>query len=328
MITTKIYQKLFEKYGNTPCREIMERVEAELSYLQKRNYLDYLDGLDCFVETVKKANEPYCAIRLTSASFVLNILDITACNPLPPHYHCPKCRKAEFIPIKDGFDLREKECECGGIMQGDGHNIPAEQLYGRRFVKHPFVFHISEAMYKILPEFFPEFREEPFREVKIGIANRLCAFFINDYIHFKDKKISYSNILTAQAVCEASKAFLNSSYGIEFPEGVRFSDILFEYGRHSGRRSDEDASQITNLFREDLLRKLLDRGALPRSANLIISHVLLGHEITEEIKSLLSDEEICELSKVRSMPNKSLCVEWMCYMGRSMGDTKPDSLEG
>lgn len=59
--------------------------------------------------------------------FTAWLLGATEVNPLEPHLRCNKCRKVEFHPeMQSGWDLKEKECECGGRMEPDGHGIPVE----------------------------------------------------------------------------------------------------------------------------------------------------------------------------------------------------------
>jgi len=57
-----------------------------------------------------------------SIPYLLGIHDV---NPLPPHLHCTKCQKVIWKDdYKDGFDIPSEVCpKCGGLMQGDGHNL-------------------------------------------------------------------------------------------------------------------------------------------------------------------------------------------------------------
>ncbi len=167
-MVAKTYHKLFEKYGSEPCREIIERIDTEIKWMLKKDYLDGVMRLDKFISDCKTWGEPYVATRTTPSSLVLNLLGITACNPLPSHYYCSNCKKVEFIDTYDGFALLKKVCDCGGMMQGDGHNIPVEQ-FCKKTVKNPLAFHLSEKAYKRLPEYFEDFREEPYAEDVIGI---------------------------------------------------------------------------------------------------------------------------------------------------------------
>ena len=73
------------------------------------------------------------------ATFTGFLLGLTKCNPLPPHYVCPKCHKAVWnATVADGFDAEPKMCsECGTPMKSDGHNIPYETFMGRNGERLP-----------------------------------------------------------------------------------------------------------------------------------------------------------------------------------------------
>ncbi len=314
-MTTKIYHKLFEKYGSEPCREISERIDTELRWMLKKDYLDGLMRLDKFITGCKAWGEPYVATRTTPSSLVLNVLGITACNPLPPHYYCPNCKKVEFVNAYDGFALPEKVCECGDIMHGDGHNIPVEQ-FCKKIAKSPLAFHLSEKAYRRLPEYFEDFHEEPFGEDVIGVGDRACVFFINDYKYFKDKKINYSQETSVADLCRIGAEFVSDTYGVNVVENADFSDVLTAYGMAKGRRLVDVGVTITFLFREDLLNALLSRGVEAQTALGIVNAAGHGNGISEDGEKLLTDTEKAQIKKDRSIPIKATNVEWLCYIGR------------
>lgn len=68
------------------------------------------------------------------SSFVATMCGITEVNPLPPHYRCAGCHKAEFdVPAdsQTGLDLPNKDCPaCGKPMVKDGYDIPFEVFLG------------------------------------------------------------------------------------------------------------------------------------------------------------------------------------------------------
>ena len=75
------------------------------------------------------------------SSFAATMADITEVNPLPAHYHCPKCHYLEFgdsNKYKSGFDLPDKVCpKCGTPIHGQGQNIPFETFLGFHADKVP-----------------------------------------------------------------------------------------------------------------------------------------------------------------------------------------------
>ena len=75
------------------------------------------------------------------SSFAATMADITEVNPLPAHYHCPKCHYLHYedsVKYKSGFDLPDKTCpKCGTLIHGNGQNIPFETFLGFAAEKVP-----------------------------------------------------------------------------------------------------------------------------------------------------------------------------------------------
>lgn len=75
------------------------------------------------------------------SSFAATMADITEVNPLPAHYHCPKCHYLHYedaVKYKSGFDLPNTICpKCGTEIHGNGQNIPFETFLGFAAEKVP-----------------------------------------------------------------------------------------------------------------------------------------------------------------------------------------------
>jgi len=56
-------------------------------------------------------------------SFAAYLLGANPINSLPAHHFCPRCRRMAFSDGQDGWDLPVRRCECGVMMERDGHSL-------------------------------------------------------------------------------------------------------------------------------------------------------------------------------------------------------------
>ena len=80
------------------------------------------------------------------SSFAATMLGITEVNPLPAHYVCPNCKKTIFtdennrmynLDYASGYDLPDRKCECGAMMNKDGQDMPFATFLGFNADKVP-----------------------------------------------------------------------------------------------------------------------------------------------------------------------------------------------
>ena len=139
-ICHKTARKMYEFEGVVP-KIVTDRLDMELDNIIKHGYdvHYYIAHL-----LVKKSNEDGYLVGSrgsVGSSFTATMSGITEVNPLKPHYLCEKCHYSEWIEdvnVKSGFDLEEKTCpKCGGIMHGNGQNIPFQTFLGFNADKVP-----------------------------------------------------------------------------------------------------------------------------------------------------------------------------------------------
>ncbi len=123
------------KYGKHLPEAVQARLEQELKAIKENNYASiYLIGAMLAKQSMLEGC-PVATRGMIGSSFVVNLCGITAVNPLPAHYWCPKCHHFEVYYVHDykvmGYDLPDKACpECGAVLNAEGADIDPEILMG------------------------------------------------------------------------------------------------------------------------------------------------------------------------------------------------------
>ena len=127
MFFKKALKKLYELYGENVEPRILSRFYTEKSYLEPSPDIEFFDMLSVLRSKAKKSGEHMFVRGTYSSSFIAYLLGITEENPLPFHYYCKNCRRIE-LNNENAFpwDMPNKPCSCGEIMNPDGFNIPFE----------------------------------------------------------------------------------------------------------------------------------------------------------------------------------------------------------
>lgn len=127
--------------------EIRERLEYEINKTAERNF-EFLYYVAWHSVNMSKSKGFIVGSRGSIGSSLLAYsLGITENNPLPPHYHCDKCKKIIFAKDNQtlnekyknlcGWDFEDINCSCGHIIKGDGLNIDYSSFAGINGEKIP-----------------------------------------------------------------------------------------------------------------------------------------------------------------------------------------------
>jgi len=134
-IEADIHTALHRKYGTNPDPLIVKRMRQELTALREVDATAELAAVYEFSAWLKHNKHPYWLGGTAVSGLIPYLQGIHDVNPLPPHLYCPVCQKDIWQDgYKDGFDTPAGVCpECGGLMQGDGHNLVWQEYasYGR-----------------------------------------------------------------------------------------------------------------------------------------------------------------------------------------------------
>ncbi|UQZ87484.1 DNA polymerase III PolC-type [Paenibacillus konkukensis] len=128
-----------DQYGSPLLDRVKERLNSELDSIIDHEFAScYLIAAEAAGHAAQH-KQPVGARGSAGASITAYFTGITEINPLPPHYLCKSCKRVEWIDdAGNGFDLIDRTCpQCGGMMQGDGHNIPQEMFLGVQGEKAP-----------------------------------------------------------------------------------------------------------------------------------------------------------------------------------------------
>ena len=118
---------LIGMYGQDTPLQCRLRMETEMHRMSTKFFEEnvILGAALCLA-----AKEEGCRVRIgynSGASFVSWMAGNTLVNPLPPHYHCPVCKKTFFFEGGDAWDLPSLPC-CGKPLYREGHSIPFESF--------------------------------------------------------------------------------------------------------------------------------------------------------------------------------------------------------
>ena len=132
-------------YGPDVPLQARLRAETEMLSIKHDTFMDDIILTYDLREAARKDGSGISAGFNDGASYLNWMYAKSLVNPLPPHYHCPMCKRTLFFPDGSAWDLPEKEC-CGVPMLRDGHSIPFESIQAAiDNPKSELIFYIAES---------------------------------------------------------------------------------------------------------------------------------------------------------------------------------------
>ena len=131
-------------YGTPLPEPVNSRLKEELSAIEANHYAsDYLTAA-MITDASKKEGYPANTRGMLGSSLTAFLCGVTAVNPLPAHYCCPKCHHFELADEEAGnfrgmgYDLPERVCPvCGIELNADGADVRPEVLMGIDMNREP-----------------------------------------------------------------------------------------------------------------------------------------------------------------------------------------------
>ena len=212
-----VNEKVHQLYGDKLPIIVNERVEEELNSIIKHGF----DGIYLIAEKlVKKSNEDGYLVGSrgsVGSSFVATMMGITEVNPLPPHYLCTKCKTSIFeendqafgTTYSSGYDLPDRKCSCGEMMQKEGQDMPFATFLGIKGDKVPDIDLNFSGDYQAKAHDYTKVlfgEENVFRAGTIGtVASKTAYGFAKGYAEDKGLNLRNAEIERLAKGCEGVK---------------------------------------------------------------------------------------------------------------------------
>lgn len=136
---TRLHQAVEKRcgklYGNSIPKQVADRLFVEWAVLRDKYFLLLFEALTVIADISRERGCYFNIKGIVESSLIAYLTGLTEADPLPTHYLCSRCKRAEFITdgsVKCAPDLPERICpECGTILNRSGFDLQLDFPFAR-----------------------------------------------------------------------------------------------------------------------------------------------------------------------------------------------------
>ncbi len=323
------------KYGKQQDPQIFKRVRQEWTALLEVDAIAELAAVYEFSSWLEQNRHPYRSGGTALSGLIPYLLGIHDVNPLPPHLHCPECQKVIWKnDYKDGFDIPPEVCpECGGLMQGDGHNLVWQEYasYGR---VPTYVFYLPCDMKPLISDWLDSHWLRKYMGDQWEAAQPYEDHIVRGNMHFRFEldrdEISpdfCSTNIGVNSKAELIQLATNDEYYQRNPYPKDMGELLAQLGfRKTIWKEDEVGRNILlqnkiswrNIpsCREEVFFYLKEHDFIDKDAFRGMTSVRKGKGlpvVTEDMRTAEDHWKAEYFNQIEWMPSKAMLLQWLFF---------------
>lgn len=321
------------KYGREP--EVFKRVRQEWTAILEVDTIAELAAVYEFTAWLKHNKHPYRLSGTAVSGLIPYLLGIHDVNPLPPHLYCPECQKVIWQDdYKDGFDIPPQVCpECGGLMQGDGHNLVWQEYasYGR---VPSYVFYLPYGMKPLISDWLDNHWLRKFMGDQWEIMQPYEEHLVRGNMHFRFEldrdEISpefYNRSIGANSKADLIQMVTQDEYYQRNPYPKDMGELLAQLGfRKAIWKEDEVARDVLMQnkiswrhipsCREEVFFYLKEHGFIDKDAFRGMNYVRKGKGlpvVTEDMRTAEDRWKAEYFNQIEWLPSKAMLLQKLFF---------------
>ena len=324
-----------DKYGKMQNPEILKRVRQEWIAVLEVDAITELAAVYEFVSWLKHNKHPYRFGGTASSGLIPYLLGIHDVNPLPPHVYCPECQKVIWKDnYKDGFDIPPEACpECGGLMQGDGHNLIWQEYasYGR---DPTYVFYLPYDMQPLISDWLDNHWLRKYMGDQWEAAQPYEDHLVRGNMHFRFEldraEISpdfYSVKIGANSKAELIQLATNDGYYHRNPYPKDIGELLTQLGFRKTIWKEDEVARIILLqnkisrrnipsCREEVFFYLKEHDFIDKDAFRGMNYVRKGKGlpvVAEDMQTAADHWKAEYFNQIEFLPSKAILLQRLFF---------------